>query len=157
MISCTTVQRLTLSEKASDEWKARIIDYDIKIDESLDIDNSDLTIQAQGIDQWNKLSIADKDPELWEELKRVISDLSIPYGLDDNVSNDKEVPTPVPIIHDKETVPRDAYVDTELRLPRGEDYSLMHAVVKRRKLDDDGNPIGTESTNPLVDTRAYEI
>ena len=33
----------------------------------------------------------------------------------------------------------------------------MHAIVKRRKLDDDGNPIGTESTNPLVDTRIYEI
>ena len=33
----------------------------------------------------------------------------------------------------------------------------MHAIVKQRKLDDDGNPIGTESTNPLVDTRAYEI
>ena len=33
----------------------------------------------------------------------------------------------------------------------------MHAIVKRRNLDDDGNPIGTESTNPLVDTRAYEI
>ena len=33
----------------------------------------------------------------------------------------------------------------------------MHTIVKRRKLDDDGNPIGTESTNPLVDTRAYEI
>ena len=29
--------------------------------------------------------------------------------------------------------------------------------MKRRKLDDDGNPIGTESTNPLVDTRAYVI
>ena len=33
----------------------------------------------------------------------------------------------------------------------------MHAIVKRRKLDDDGNPTGTESTNPLVDTRAYVI
>ena len=33
----------------------------------------------------------------------------------------------------------------------------MHAIVKRIKLDDDGNPTGTESTNPLVYTRAYEI
>ena len=33
----------------------------------------------------------------------------------------------------------------------------MHAILKQRKLYDDGNPIGTESTNPLVDTRAYEI
>ena len=45
----------------------------------------------------------------------------------------------------------------DLGLPRGEDDSFMHAIVKRRKLDDNGNPIGTESTNPLVDMRAYEI
>ena len=30
-------------------------------------------------------------------------------------------------------------------------------IVKRRKLYDGGNPIGTKSTDPLVDTRAYEI
>ena len=54
-------------------------------------------------------------------------------------------------------MPSDAYVDMELGLPRGEDDSLMHAIVKRRKFDDDRNPIGNESTNPLVDTRAYEI
>ena len=45
----------------------------------------------------------------------------------------------------------------ELGLLRGEDDILKNAIVKRRKLNDDGNPIGTESTNPLVDTRAYEI
>ena len=132
-------------------------DYDTKISERLDIKNLDPTKQAQGIDRWNKLSIADEDPEFLEELNRVISDSSIPDGPDDNMSDDKEGPTPVPGIHDQETVPRDAYVDMELGLPRGEDDSLMHAIVKRRKLDDDGNPIGTESTNPLVDMRAYKI
>ena len=54
-------------------------------------------------------------------------------------------------------MPRNSYVNMELGLPLGEDNSLMHAIVKRRKPDDNGNPIGTESTNPLVDTRAYEI
>ena len=54
-------------------------------------------------------------------------------------------------------MPSDSYVDMELGLPRGEDDSLMHAIVKLRKLNEDVNPIETESTNPLVDTRAYEI
>ena len=54
-------------------------------------------------------------------------------------------------------MPSDAYVNMELGIPRGEDDSLMHAIVKQRRLDDDGNPIGTESTNPLVDTKAYKI
>ena len=92
-----------------------------------------------------------------EELNPVISDSSIPDGPDDNVSNNKEVLTPVPGIHDQETVPINSYVEMELGLPRGEDGSLMHAIVKRTKLDDDGNPIVTESTNSLVDMRAYEI
>ena len=73
------------------------------------------------------------------------------------MSDDKEGPNPVTGIHDQETVPSNAYVDMELGITRGEDDSLMHVIVKRRKLDDDGNTIGTESTNPLVDMRAYEI
>ena len=43
-------------------------DYDTKITENIDVKNSDLTNKAQGIDLWNKLSIADEDPELLEEL-----------------------------------------------------------------------------------------
>ena len=114
-------------------------------------------MQEIGIYRWNKLSIVDEDPQLLEELNRVISDLSIQDGPDDNMSNNKEGPTPVPGINDQETVPRDAYFDMQLGLPRGQDDSLMHAIVKRSKLDEDGNPIRTESTNPLVDIRAYEI
>ena len=137
--------------------KARISDYDAKIAERLDVNNSDLTKQAQGIDRCNKLSIEDADPELLEELNRVINDSSVPDGPDDNMSNDKEEPNPVPVIHDQETVPNDVYNDMELGQHRGEDDSLMYVILKPRKLDDDGNPIRTESTNPLVDTRAYEI
>ena len=89
VISCTTVQRLKCSEKATYEWKARISDYDTKISERLDVNNSDLKKQSQGIDLWNKLSIADEDPEFLEELKRVISDSSISDVPDDNMSDDK--------------------------------------------------------------------
>ena len=64
-------------------------EYDTKISERLDVKNLDLTKQAQDIDQWNKLSIADEDPELLEELNRVISDLRIPDGPDDNTRDDK--------------------------------------------------------------------
>ena len=132
-------------------------DYDTNIAERIDVMNSDLIKKAQGIYLWNKLSIAGEDPEFLEELDRVISDSSIPDGPDDNMSNDKEEPTPVPGIHDQETVFIDGYVGMELGLPRGEDDSLMHAIVKRSKIDDNGNPIVSESTNLLVDIRDYEI
>ena len=116
-----------------------------------------MKIQEQGIYWWNKLLIFDKDPEILEELNQVNSDSIIPDGPYDTTSDYKEGTTPVPGIHDQDTVPSYAYVDMELVLPRGEDDSLMHVIVKQRNLDDDGSPIGTESTNPLVDTRAYEI
>ena len=34
--------------------------------------------------------------------------------------------------------------------------ALMHALVRRRKIKDDGKQIGTEHRNPLINTRAYE-
>ena len=73
------------------------------------------------------------------------------------MSDNKEGPNSIPGINDQETGPRDARVDMELGLPCGEDDSLMHVIIKWRKLDDNGNTIGTESTNPLVDMRAYGI
>ena len=89
VISRTIVQMLTRSEKATDEWKAIMNDYNTNISERLDVKNSELTKQAKGIDQWNKLSIADEGPEFLEELNRVISGSSIPDGPDDNARNDK--------------------------------------------------------------------
>ena len=48
-ILCTTAQRLTRSEKATDELEARMSDYDTNTDESIDVKNSDLILQEQGI------------------------------------------------------------------------------------------------------------
>ena len=45
----------------------------------------------------------------------------------------------------------------ELRLLQGSDKSLMRALVKRRKFDNDGKKFGTEHSNPLTDTRSYEV
>ena len=44
-----------------------------------------------------------------------------------------------------------------LGLPRKYDDGLMHAIVKRRKLDNEGKAVGKMNTNPLLDTRAYEV
>ena len=40
-------------------------------------------------------------------------------------------------------MPSNEYVDMELGINRGEDDSLMNAIVKQRKPDDAGNPKGT--------------
>ena len=45
----------------------------------------------------------------------------------------------------------------ELGLPRKDDDRLMHAIVKGRKLDNEGKSIGNMNNNPLLDTREYEV
>ena len=45
----------------------------------------------------------------------------------------------------------------DIGLPRKYDDGLMHAIVKRRKLDDEGKDVGNMNNNPLLDTRAYEV
>ena len=51
----------------------------------------------------------------------------------------------------------DRYVNMELGLPRKYDDGLMHTIVKRRKLDDEGKSFGKMNNNPMIDTRAYEV
>lgn len=45
----------------------------------------------------------------------------------------------------------------QIGLPRGQDDELHYAKVKRRAVDEDGNPVGKSSNNPLTDTRQYEV
>ena len=49
----------------------------------------------------------------------------------------------------------DKYLGAETRLASGD--SMRRAIVKARKRDADGNPIGKANTNPLLDTRLYEV
>ena len=44
-----------------------------------------------------------------------------------------------------------------LGLPRKYDDGLMHAIVKRRDMDDEGKSVGSMNNNPLLDTIAYEL
>ena len=45
----------------------------------------------------------------------------------------------------------------EIGLPRGDDNQLMHAIVKKRKIDENGKSIGAANNNPILDTRLYEV
>ena len=150
VVSCVTVQRLTNAEKKTDEWKARMKECDAAIRDRLEIMDSDLSIQASKVPKWNQLSIKDDDPEFVEEFRRVIDEKTIPYSKDDQIhSHNKDSSLAPPI--------NDGFLNMEVGLPRGDDDALMHAIVKKRKLDDNGLQIGTYHNNPLLDTRAYEV
>ena len=49
----------------------------------------------------------------------------------------------------------DQYISAEVMIPKGD--GLVTAKVLARKHDRDGNPIGIGHTNPLLDTRVYEV
>ena len=42
-------------------------------------------------------------------------------------------------------------------MPRGLDYALTNAHVKRLALDINNEPIGVAHSNPLLDSRQYEV
>ena len=47
-----------------------------------------------------------------------------------------------------------SYVNMELGLPRKDDDGLMHAIVKRRKMDDGLKAVGNMNNNPLLYNRS---
>ena len=49
----------------------------------------------------------------------------------------------------------DQYLAAELLLERNGE--TQRGVVQRRKVDDDGNPVGVRNSNPTLDTRVYEV
>ncbi len=49
----------------------------------------------------------------------------------------------------------DNYISAEVLLPKGD--ILVPAHVVSRKRDTDGNPAGVANTNPLLDTRVYNV
>ena len=87
------------------------------------------------------LSADQFDDEFAQDMARVIDDENLPHAMDD-LEQSHEV---------------DPYLNMELGLPRGTDGELHHATVKRRRVDDDGNPIGSSHKNPILDSREYDV
>ena len=95
------------------------------------------------VERWNKLTVADEDTEFLDKYNSEISDGSIPNVEDDNKTYDKEK--------------YDIYVNVELVLPRQDYDGLMHAIVQRPKLGNEGKSVGKNNNIPLLDTIAYKI
>jgi hypothetical protein len=138
IISATTVQKVPHAVTIRPDMIEQMRNFDTNIQKRLNAQNTEL--KMEGIPDWNRLSIDECDEAFIEEFQKVISDRSIP-----DADEDKSLPQ------------YDGYIDMELGLPHGSDGNLIHATVKRRALDVDGNPIGKAHKNPLLDTRAYEI
>ena len=49
----------------------------------------------------------------------------------------------------------DGYLTAEVMIPRGGE--VLKAQVISRKRDSQGNPVGRANSNPILDTRVYEV
>jgi hypothetical protein len=70
----------------------------------------------------------------------------LPFDADATMPEDDDTP---------EQEVYDQYISAQVMLPRGDTFDK--ATVLRRKRDSDGNPIGRTHTNPILDTRVFEV
>ena len=117
--------------------------FDEKIKTRLVAKDTDLEVMKEQ-PYWNRLSLNENDEEFMREYRHLIK-------LDDIPTNDKVTP--------EEQTPDsfDGFLKMELGMPRGTDGEIEHATDKRRAVDVSGQPIGIANSNPMLDTREYEI
>jgi hypothetical protein len=85
----------------------------------------------------------DEDPAFFAEFTRVIDDATLKHNED--------------IVDDIEILP-DNYVGMEMAITRGGEGEMFHANVRTRRVcDEEGKPIGNPQSNPLLDSRRYEV
>lgn len=152
VISCTTVQRLTLLDQQQDVYKERCKHFDTTIKERLrDANNVIVLEEANQPYDWDNYDFSQDQDFLSEYGKPlVVSDPSIAEADALEQPLPKPPPTPTPDAFDN-------YLHMEIALPRGVDESMQFARVKRRKIDDDGIPVGVANDNPLLDNRVYVV
>jgi len=137
----STVWRVTNLESETDENVARFKRYDQEI--SRRFKNDDMPIDGDKPDPEQWADMLDKDEDFRDEFHRVYGDAAIKEADSSKVSF-------TPDILD------DTYVNMELALPRDAE-GPTYAKVKKRVKDNDGNPVGVANSNPILDTRLFEV
>eukprot|EP00978_Attheya_sp_CCMP212_P008877 scaffold20848_cov68-Attheya_sp.AAC.1 len=140
-VSVVTVQRLTNSEKQTDEWKKRMQVFDDNLEAKWNAFSADISNSLNSVHPSKVVEIEDEDKDFIEEYKRVINDTTLPE-VDDI---------------DKQLRQSDPYLMMELGIPRGNDDKLEFTKVTKRAKDDISNPMGKAHDNPLLDSRQYEV
>jgi len=136
-ISCTTVSRVTPVEAQMDMNKDRFRKFDESIGRKFKEPRLLVSGDKPDLGDWAQLLQDDED--FAEEFAKVADNENV-VEADDEFSPDTY----------------DQYLNSELALDRGGEHPQLARVTKRLK-DKDGLPIGTAHSNPLLDTRLYEV
>lgn len=128
-ISRTTVQPLKKEELLEPEVIARLQRYDAAIALKLEGPNP---VTGEGL-----ATMFDLDPEESDDVDPFEPEAAMPEADD----------------YDEETY--DKYISAQVMLPKGDTY--QSAQVRQRKRTSQGDPIGKSNSNPILDTRVYEV
>ena len=137
VISRPTVQRVTNLELQTSENIARCLEFDTAI--LTRFENKDFIIDGAKPNPAAWADFIDGDVDFEEEFQLVINDEDVPEA-DEDFTPDAF----------------DYYLNMELALDRGGEYPEIAKVTKRMK-NADGLPVGKKNSNPILDTRMYEV
>jgi hypothetical protein len=116
--------------------------YDNKLRSLFDSPAATVSQGLGDVDSSKIIDPDDEDPGFFDEFSRTIDDARLQHA-DDDVS-DREVSS-------------DNYVGMKLALMRGGEGEAMHVTIRRRMPDEEGIPVGIANSNPLLDSRKYEV
>ena len=144
-MSYTTVQRVTHLEKQTDEYKKWMNDFQQGLEGKWQVESAKISDRAiQDVPASMLLSLENKDDKFLDEFNWAIK-----YSDPAEAGDDQDKPSEYGV--------EDSYLDMELGIRRN-DEGLHHARIKQRVFDQDGQPIGRPSNNPLLlDSRQYEV
>ena len=142
-ISATTVQRMTNDEKATEEMQRRMAQYEEHLQSTFDAQSADLTRTLRDVHSSYIIDPENEDPGFYDDFTRVIDDAQLKHA-DELYAKEIDVLS-------------DPYVGMEMSMTRGAEGELLHATVRKRVRDEDGRPVGASHSNPLLDSRKYEV
>ena len=70
------------------EWKSRITEYDIHLEQILNVKDEHLTDKITDVNEWNRLSLDDFDKVFSEDMNKVIDEKLLPHIKDLKPSSD---------------------------------------------------------------------
>jgi len=134
--SRTTVQRVTVPESSTEANLQRFKEYDEGISARFKGELVSTNGDKPNLDHWEDWVRA--DPDFAAEFSRIGDNPEVPEA--DDTDTDSE----------------DFYLHMELALDRGGPHPEFARVVKRAR-DNQGKPIGKKNSNPILDSRMYEV
>jgi len=110
----------------------------VKIKKILNASSAELKVDPQLIQTGKLLSLDNEDEEFIAEYSRAVDSKDVKHVEDIRIGGDK-------------------YIGMEVGIRKGDECELERVKVKRRKIDIDGNPVGTYHSNPIMDSSQYEV